>query len=411
MQHLTEIHFSRKQSHAGISRRTALVSVIVVVASLAACSRATKAPTAISIPEVTVTTVHRSTVPVTTDLPARTSPYRIAQVRARVDGIVTRRMFDEGTNVAAGQRLYLIDPAPYVAALDSASAALQKAQATLASTTALAARDEVLVAANAVSKQDYDNAVAARGQAAADVASGKAAVETARINLGYTGVTSPIAGRTSASLVTQGAYVQASAATLLTTVQQLDPIYVDMNEASVDGLRLRKALAEGRLRRDGSEPIQVRLTLEDGTTYPLSGTLEFTGTTVDESTGSVSIRARFPNPNNVLLPGMFVHARVNQGIDDRALLVPQVGVTHDAKGAATVFVVGTDDKVAQRSVQTTGTIGDQWVVVAGLADGDHVVVAGAQRTQPGMTVMSIEAPVATASAGTQSPLAAAAAPN
>jgi membrane fusion protein (multidrug efflux system) len=328
---------------------------------------------------------------VSTELPGRSAAYLVAQVRARVDGIVLKRDFEEGSDVKANQRLYQIDPAPYRAALDSAVAALQKAQANLASATALAGRDKILIGGNAISKQDLDNAVAAQAQAAADVAAAKAAVETATINLGYTNVVSPIAGPTGPSLVTQGAYVQASAATLLSTVQQIDPIYVDLNQSSVAGLQLRRDVADGKLKLNGPGQAKVTLTLEDGTQYPLGGKLQFTDITVDPGTGSVTVRAIFPNPQHVLLPGMFVRARIDEGVDDGALLVPQVGVTHDAKGQPTVLVVGADNKVALRTIQSTRTVGDQWVVDGGLSEGEKVIVAGLQKVQPGMVARTVEA--------------------
>jgi membrane fusion protein (multidrug efflux system) len=342
---------------------------------------------------VSVVTVHRSVVPVTTDLPGRTAAYLVAQVRARVDGIVKKRTFVEGRDVGSNELLYQIDPAPYRATLESAVATLQKAQANLMSTTAQADRFKVLVAGNAVSKQDYDNAFATRLQAAADVAAARAAVDTAKINLGYTSVVSPIAGRTGLSEVTQGAYVQSSSATLLTTVQQIDPVYVDLNQSNVEGLRLRRDLADGRLKLAGPGQPKVTLTLEDGTRYPLTGSLQFSGITVDPGTGSVVVRALFPNPQHVLLPGMFVRARIDEGIDDTALLAPQVGVTHDPQGQATVLVVGSDQKIASRVIEATHTYRDQWVVQGGLVDGDRVVVAGIQKVAPGTRVTAIEAPV------------------
>jgi membrane fusion protein (multidrug efflux system) len=332
------------------------------------------------------------------ELPGRTSAHLISQVRARVDGIVLKREFQEGSAVKSGQRLYQIDHAPYVAALSSATASLQKADANLASTTALVERYKPLVAANAVSKQDYDNAVAAQGQAAADVATGKAAVEIARINLGYTSVVAPIAGRIGPSLVTQGAFVQASAATQLATIQQIDPIYVDLTQSSVAGLQLRRDVATGKLKLDGPGQAKVTLVLEDGSTYALPGALQFTDITVDPATGSVTMRAIFPNPASVLLPGMFVRARIQEGVNADAILVPQVGVTHDSAGHATALVVGADNKVALRSVQATRTAGNAWVVDAGLTEGDRVVVAGMQKVQPDMAVEAVEAPTAHAAA-------------
>src|SRR5882762_6382189 len=377
-------------------RRIALLSVVLAV--LGACAQAKQSAPLPQPPEVTVVTVHREPVPVTTELPGRTSAYLVAQVRARVDGIVQKREFKEGADVKAGQRLYQIDPAPYRAALDSALAALQKAQANLAAMNAQAERYKILIGGNGVSKQEYDNAIAAQAQAAADVASSNAAVQTARISLGYTEVVSPITGRTGPSLVTQGAYVQASAATLLTTVQQIDPIYVDLTQTSVAGLQLRRDVANGQLKENGPDQAKVTLTLEDGTKYPAIGTLQFTDITVDPGTGSVTVRAVFPNPDHVLLPGMFVRARIDEGVNDNALLVPQQGVTHDPGGHATALVVGPDNKVELRIIQASRTSGASWVVDGGLKDGERVIVSGVQKAQPGILVRAVEAPVKTAQA-------------
>jgi membrane fusion protein (multidrug efflux system) len=369
--------------------RTA-IAVASSAAMLQACEPAKPAETTTPPAPVSVVTVHRSTVPITIDLPGRTSPYLVAQVRARVDGIVQKREFTEGGDVKAGQRLYQIDPAPYVAALDSANAALQKAQANLVSTAAQVERFKTLLPINAISKQDYDNAVSAQGQAAADVAAGKAQVEAARINLGYTNVVSPITGRTGPSLVTQGAYVQLSAATLMTTTQQIDPIYVDLTESSVEGLQLRRDIASGRLKVGGPNQTKVTLLLEDGTQYSVPGALQFSDITVNQGTGSVTVRAIFPNPQSILLPGMFVHARIEEGVADNAILVPQVGVTHDPQGQAAALVVTPDGKVASRPLQLRGTHGDEWIVDSGLVDGDRVIVAGLQNARPGALVQATE---------------------
>jgi membrane fusion protein (multidrug efflux system) len=339
-----------------------------------------------SVTEVFTVTARYTPVPVTTELPGRTTPYLVAQVRARVNGIVQLRKFEEGADVTANQVLFDIDPAPYRAALDSAQAQLARARANVESTAAQARRDEVLVNANAVSQQAYINAVAAQRQASADVAAGIAAVKSAAINLGYTKVTAPISGRVGPALVTQGAYVQADEATLLATIQQIDPIYIDMNETSVEGLQLRQQIASGQLKLNGPEQAQVRLVLEDGSEYPLPGTLEFTDITVDSGTGSLTVRAIFPNPQHVLLPGMFVRARVERGSNARAMLVPQDGVTHDRTGRATVLTVGADDKVAVRDVTATRTFGSNWVIEDGLKEGDRVIVRGVQMAQPGMIV-------------------------
>ena len=395
-----------------------LISAATVAVILAACGQKPSAPPP-QTPEVGVVTVQPTTVSVTTELPGRTSAFLVAQVRARVDGIVLRREFVEGADVKAGQRLYKIDPAPYIAALNTAKAAVAKAQANVATQNALVARYKVLVAANAVSRQDYDNAVASQGQAAADVASGRAAVDTAQINLGYTDVVSPITGRIGLSQVTPGAYVQASAATLLSTVQQLDPVYVDLTQSSVDGLKLRRDLQEGRLQTSGANAAKVTLTLEDGRPYAEPGKLQFSDVSVDPGTGSVTVRAIFPNKDRVLLPGMFVRARIDEGTNNNALVVPQIGVTHDQKGQPVALVVGPDNKVAQVQLVTSGTNGSNWVVESGLKPGDRVIVHGTEKVKPGMTVKAVEAqlaadPLAPATAGAQaspSPAAAPAAPS
>ncbi|ONW52501.1 efflux RND transporter periplasmic adaptor subunit, partial [Burkholderia cenocepacia] len=363
-------------------------------------------------PEVGVVTVQPQAVPVFTDLPGRTSAFLVAQVRARVDGIVLRREFTEGTDVKAGQRLYKIDPAPYIAALNSAKATLAKAQANLVTQNALVARYKVLVAANAVSKQDYDNAVATQGQAAADVAAGKAAVDTAQINLGYTDVVSPISGRVGISQVTPGAYVQASQATLMSTVQQLDPVYVDLTQSSLEGLKLRQDVQSGRLKTSGPGAAKVSLILEDGKTYSEPGKLQFSDVTVDQTTGSVTIRAVFPNPGRVLLPGMFVRARIEEGVNENAFLVPQIGVTHDQKGQAIAMVVNASNKVEPRPLKTTGMQGQNWIVEGGLQAGDHVIVQGVDKVRPGATVKTVAAqlaPAADAASGAAAPAAPAAA--
>ncbi|AOK30488.1 MULTISPECIES: efflux RND transporter periplasmic adaptor subunit [Burkholderia] len=365
-----------------------LITVATAAVFLAACGKKESAP-APQTPEVGVVTVQPQSVPVVTELPGRTNAFLVAQVRARVDGIVLRREFVEGSDVKAGQRLYKIDPAPYIATLNSAKATLAKAQANLATQNALVARYKVLVAANAVSKQDYDNAVAAQGQAAADVAAGKAAVDTAQINLGYTDVVSPISGRVGISQVTPGAYVQASQATLMSTVQQLDPVYVDLTQSSLDGLKLRQDIQSGRLKKDGPGAAKVTLILEDGKPYPEQGKLQFTDATVDQTTGSVTVRAIFPNKQRVLLPGMFVRARIEEGVNENAFLVPQIGVTHDAKGQAVALVVGGDGKVAPRVLTTSGMQGQNWVVEGGLSAGDRVIVQGTGKVQPGMTVKAV----------------------
>jgi membrane fusion protein (multidrug efflux system) len=375
-----------------------IFNALVALVVLGGCVNAKQAPQTPQAPEVSVVTVHKASVPVVTELPGRTSAYLVAQVRGRVDGIVLKREFTEGGDVKAGQRLYQIDPAPYRAALDQALGTLQNAQANLVAMDAQAERYKVLIGGNGVSKQELDNAIALQGQAAANVATSKAAVQTARINLGYTDVVSPITGRTGPSLVTQGAYVQASAATLLTTVQQIDPIYVDLTQSSVAGLQLRRDVASGQLKVNGPDQAKVTLTLEDGSRYPAAGRLQFTDITVDPTTGSVTVRAVFPNPNHVLLPGMFVHASIEEGVNDNVLLVPQAGVTHNPQGQATALVVGADNKVALRTIQASRTSGTNWVVDGGLQDGERVIVSGVQKVQPGAVVRPVNSEIKTAAA-------------
>ncbi|CAB3773795.1 hemolysin D [Burkholderia sp. MSh2] len=386
-----------------------LITVAAAAVFLAACGKKESAPPP-QTPEVGVVTVQPQAVPVVAELPGRTSAFLVAQVRARVDGIVLRREFTEGTDVKAGQRLYKIDPAPYIAALNSAKATLAKAEANLTTQNALVARYKVLVGANAVSKQDYDNAVAAQGQAAADVAAGKAAVDTAQINLGYTDVVSPVTGRVGISQVTPGAYVQASQATLMSTVQQLDPVYVDLTQSSLEGLKLRQDVQSGRLKTSGPGAAKVSLILEDGKTYSEPGKLQFSDVTVDQTTGSVTIRAIFPNKDGVLLPGMFVRARIEEGVNENAFLVPQIGVTHDQKGQAIAMVVNAASKVEPRPLKTVGMNGRNWVVEGGLEAGDHVIVQGVDKVRPGATVKSVAAQLAPDTAtGEAAPAAASAA--
>ena len=389
-------------SHSIFHAPAALAAAAMTLA-LQGCDSARPAVPPAAPPAVSVMTVHPTSVPVTVELPGRTSAFLVAQVRARVDGIVLKREFREGDDVKAGQRLYQIDPAPYIAALNSALAALQKAKANVVSTTALAERYKNLVATNAISKQDYDNAVSSMGQAEADVATAEAQVATARINLGYTNVVSPISGRSGLSLVTQGAYVQASAATLMTTAQQIDSIYVDLTQTSAQGLQLRRDIANGQLKVSGAGQAKVTLILEDGSEYKLPGALQFTDITVNQGTGSVTVRAIFPNPKFVLLPGMFVRARIEEGVADGVFLVPQVGVTHDPQGQATALVVGADGKAAARTLQLRGTLGDAWIVTGGLQDNDRVIVGGLQKVQPGVVVQASEAPASAASVALSKP--------
>ena len=380
-----------------LPRRPALATAITAAALLSACGKDPK-PAPPAVPEVAILTMATTNVALNIALPGRTAPFLLAEVRARVDGIVQERRFTEGADVRKGEALYLIDPAPYRAAVKSAEAELQRAQATLASNVSQLNRNRVLVKENAVSKQEFETAEAAQLEAAADVAAAKAALEVARINLGYTTVTAPIAGRSSVSAVTQGAYVQGSAATLMTTIQQIDPMYVDLQQSSSEGLALRREIAAGRVRMEGTDAAKVSLQLEDGSTYTRSGTLAFSGVTVDQATGSVTLRARFPNPDKLLLPGMFVRASVSQGVRQGVMRVPATAVTRTPQGTATVMIVGQDNKVALRTVRTGTLVDGFWLVDDGLKAGERVIVSGVQKLRPGTVVKVAAAPAATAPA-------------
>ena len=358
---------------------------------LAACGSGAPPPPPPGPVEVGVVTIAAAPLTLTRELPGRTSPFRVAEVRARVNGIVQKRLFAEGSDVREGQKLFLIDPAPYEAAHDGARATLARAEATLANVRVQAQRHAELIKTNVVSQQDHDNAMASLKTAEADVAAARAAEQAARINLGYTTVTAPVSGRIGRSAVTEGAYVQASQATLLATVQQIDPIYVDLTQSADEVLRLRRDLQSGKLQGAGKGQARVRLVTDDGREYTHPGTLQFTDVTVDPGTGSVTLRALFPNPGGELMPGMFVRARLDEGVNPRALLVPQVGVTRDQKGLPVALVVNAERKVERRQIVTDRSVGTAWLVTEGLAPGDQVIVEGVQKVRPGALVNPVPA--------------------
>lgn len=337
------------------------------------------------MPEVGVVTLKTEPLQITTELPGRTVAYRIAEVRPQVSGIILKRNFVEGSDIEAGVSLYQIDPATYQATYDSAKGDLAKAQAAANIAELTVKRYQKLLGTQYISKQEYDQALADAQQATAAVVAAKAAVETARINLAYTKVTSPISGRIGKSSVTEGALVQNGQASALAIVQQLDPIYVDVTQSSNDFLRLKQELANGSLKQENGKA-KVDLVTSDGIKFPQSGTLEFSDVTVDQSTGSITLRAIFPNPDHTLLPGMFVRARLQEGTKPTALLVPQQGVTRTPRGDATVLVVGADNKVETRQIVASQAIGDKWLVTDGLKAGDRVVVSGLQKVRPGAQV-------------------------
>jgi membrane fusion protein (multidrug efflux system) len=363
--------------------RTSILG-LVCGSILAACSSGKSAAPPNPPPEVGVVTLHPQPVTITTELPGRTAPYRIAEVRPQVSGVIVKRLFTEGSEVQAGQQLYQIDPAPFQANLESAQASLARARATLKSAALLTQRYKPLAEAHAVSQQDYDNAIAAESQAAADIALAKAAVDTAHINLVYTRMFSPISGRTGRSSVTEGALVDANQRTALVVVQQLDPIYVDVTQPSTMLLRLQREFASGQMKKVGESQARAQLTLEDNTRYEQSGTLQFAEVAVDSGTGSVTLRAVFPNPRHILLPGMFVHEQIEEGVNEHGLLVPQRAITHNARGEATTMVVDANNTVSTRVIKTERAIGDQWLVSDGVAAGDRVIVVGLQRLGSGV---------------------------
>ncbi|MDI1332443.1 efflux RND transporter periplasmic adaptor subunit [Pseudomonas sp.] len=328
-------------------------------------------------PDVGVVTLQNEDVLLSSDLPGRTSAYRVAEVRPQVSGIIQKRFFNEGAQVSKGQQLYQIDPASY-------QAAAEKAQANLDTTRNLAERYKRLVESKAISRQQYDDADANFKQALAEL-------KMARINLEYTRVLAPISGRISRSNITEGALVTTGQIEALASINQLDPIYVDVTQASTSMLKLRREMESGQLIMAGPNQVQVQLTLEDGSAYELPGSLKFSEVTVDPGTGAVTLRAAFPNPNDILLPGMFVHARLTEGVRQKAILVPQQGITRDLKGQATALVVGADNKAELREVKTMRTLGNKWLIESGLKAGDRVITEGVQLAKPGMSLNPVPA--------------------
>jgi len=372
------------------SNRLMLVAAMMSISVLTACGKPPGGPPpAPGTPEVGILLVQPQRVVFTTELPGRTVPFLIAEVRPQVNGIVLKRSFTEGSDVKAGQVLYSIDPATYKATYNSNQAALAKANATLTSVRLKSDRYKELASVNAISRQDYDDAVSSLGQSEADVSSAKANVESSRINLAYTHVDAPISGRIGKSSITPGALVTASQASAMATIQQLDPIYVDVTQPSVALLRLKKAMAQGEIQKSGASAAKVKLRLEDGSFYPFEGTLEFSDVTVDQDTGAITLRAIFPNPNADLLPGMYVRAVLEEGVKEQGVLVPQQAVSRDSRGKPTAYVVGKDNTLQRRELETERAIGDQWLIRSGLEAGDQLVVDGQQRATPGVEVKTV----------------------
>ncbi|WP_049974299.1 efflux RND transporter periplasmic adaptor subunit [Azospirillum sp. B4] len=383
-----------------------VVTLTVAAVALAGCGEKKQAPPAPGPMSVGVVTMQPQPVTLSTELTGRTSAFRVAEVRPQVSGVILKRLFTEGGDVKAGQQLYQIDPAPYEAALASAKASLAQAEATVKSVKAKAERYADLVTVNAVSKQDYDDITAslATDQAAVDAA--RAQVKTAQINLDYTRVYAPISGRIGRSSVTEGALVTSDQTTAMATVQQLDPMYVDVTQSSVDLLRLRQEIAAGHVKgaTAGDAPISLLIDGLGNQPYGEPGRLQFADVTVDQTTGMVTLRATVPNPRAELLPGLFVRARVEEGVREGAMLVPQQAVVRGADGGTTVWVVGQDNKATVRPVTTTQAQGDKWVVTGGLNAGDRVVVEGVQRLRPGAEVKPDEVKPQAAASATPQPL-------
>ena len=374
-----------------------LAAAAALIAVLAGCNQQKQAagqPQAGGPPEVSVITIGPQRLTVTTELPGRTAAYRVAEIRPQVSGIVLKRLFREGSDVKAGDQLYQIDPATYEASLASAQADVQKAEANLQAARNKASRYGDLVKNSVVSKQDFDDVQATLKQNEAQVAAAKAAYNLASINLNYTKVFAPISGRIGKSAVTEGALVTASQATALATIQQFDPIYVDVTQTASQLMKLREDMATGRIRPAEPGKIPVTLFLNsngDDTPYPAKGELQFSDVTVDAGTSSVQLRAVFPNPNKDLLPGLFVRARVEQGVAENAITVPQAAVSRGPDGSARVWVVGADNKAAQRTIKTERAVGNVWLVSDGLTAGERVVVEGLQKVKPGAEVKPVPA--------------------
>jgi len=372
---------------------TVASALLIAAAGLGGCARhgGQGDPNDQGPPVVGVVTLKAAPVVLTTELPGRTSPYETSDVRPQVGGIVIARPFTEGGEVKAGQVLYRLDPAPFRAAYAQAEGQLANAEASLTTTKVKAERYGDLVKINGVARQDYDDAQAAYKQAAANVQQQRAAADAARINLAWSTITAPISGRIGRSMVTKGALVSAGQTDALTTIQRLDPIYVDVTQSTSEVLKLRRALGAGQLTSGGPDSVTVRLKLEDGSDYPLEGKLQFTDVTVDQTTGAVTLRAVFPNPGGLLLPGMYVRAEVAQGVAPAGLLAPQQGIARDEKGLPTAMVVDAQGKAQLRSVQTDGAIGNQFLIRDGLKPGDRLIVEGLQKAKPGTPVRAVAA--------------------
>jgi membrane fusion protein, multidrug efflux system len=374
-----------------IDKKIIVLAVVLTGLVLGGCKEEARQGKAAQGPvEVDVVTLKTQPVEIVVELPGRTAAYRVAEVRPQVNGIIKKRVFTEGSDVKAGELLYQIDPAVYQAKFDSAKAALAKARAIEHSARLKAERYGSLVRTKAVSELDQVEFEAVWKQAVADVAASEAALNSARIDLEYTRVTAPISGRIGESMITEGALVTAQQSTALATIQQLDPLYVDVTKSSNELRGLKKNLSAGRLDKSDISKSQVRILFEDGTEYEHAGTLEFSGATVDQSTGTVTLRAIFPNPDETLLPGMFVRSRISNGVDQNAILIPAASISHNAKGAAVVMLVNKESQVETRAIQSGRNIGEKVLVTGGLVGGEKLITAGLQKIRQGVTVKAVE---------------------
>jgi membrane fusion protein, multidrug efflux system len=375
----------KKNNKAGFIAVLVIISICLI---LTGCGKK-KPGGAPPMPEVAVVTIETKPVVTTTELTGRTSAEMVAEVRPQISGIIQKRLFTEGSDVSAGQPLFQIDPSLYQVALDNARAALARSEAQLSTTQLRATRFKDLLAQKAVSQQDYDDAAAALKQVQADIQYGRASVEAARINLKYTTITAPIAGRIGKSNVTEGALVAAYQPIALATIQKLDPMYVDVSQSTADILRLRRQMQEGKLDQNGTKRQKVRLFMDDGSEYPLKGEFKFLDVSVDPTTGSVILRMVFPNTKGVLLPGMFVRTIIQEGIHKNAILIPQQAVASDPRGNPLAYIVDKDSMVQQKQLTLDRAIGNEWLVSSGLEQGDRVIIEGISKVKPGISVKAV----------------------
>ena len=376
------------QSNRAVFKTPVIILALIGLLGLTGCEDQKKAAMPPPPPQVSVLELKPERVVLTTELPGRTAPYRIAEIRPQVNGLILKRLFEEGSDIQAGQVLYQIDPSTFQAALDHAQAALAKAEANLPVIKLKARRYRTLYTKGSMAKQDFDEAEAALKQSQAEIKSWQAQMKSAEIQLGHCQIKAPISGRIGRSSVTEGAIVTAYQPQALATIQQIDPIYVDLPQSTTDLLRLKRRMINGDINQGGDIHNKVKLVLEDSSTYPREGSLQFRDVTVDQSTGSVILRAVFPNPQGILLPGMFVQAILTEGVMEKGILAPQQGVSRDFRGHPVALIVDSQGKVQQKVLTLDRAIDNKWLVLSGLSAGDRLIVEGIQKVRPGMTVQA-----------------------